>query len=136
MPLTVQLTADAPGLAQQAAGTIIAQHQDGSLVSEDAPVSPGEYVVAYLAGLGPANQTVLSGTAAPSDNLANVLDTPVLTLNGSAVPNVAYAGLTPTLVGLYQINFRVPESAPGGDLLLVVIQSSGVSSSAVLPVRQ
>ena len=62
----------------------------------------------YVAGMGLTNQTVLSGTASPSTNLAVPLDTPTLTLNGAPVTNILFSGLTPTLVGLYQVDFQVP----------------------------
>jgi uncharacterized protein (TIGR03437 family) len=50
--------------------------------------------------MGLTNQNVPSGTASPSTTLAASLDAATLTLNGAAVTNVLFAGLTPTLVGL------------------------------------
>jgi uncharacterized protein (TIGR03437 family) len=75
---------------------------------------------------------VASGTASPQ---ANVLDNATLTLGGAPVTNILYAGLTPTLVGLYQINFQVPSGVANGDLQLILKQNSGVSNSAILPVH-
>ena len=136
MPRSIQVTSDAPGIAQFAYGGIIAQHsKDNSLVSETSPAAPGEYVVMYAAGMGLTNQTVPSGSASPSNKLATVLDGATLTLNGARVTNILFAGLTPDLVGLYQVNFQVPANAPNGDLQLVLVQTSGVSNSAVLPVH-
>ncbi len=134
-PYSIQLVADAPGIAQFAGGKIIAQHPDGSLVLETAPAAPGEYLTMYLVGMGLTNQTVPSGSASPSANLARALDQPTLTLNGAPVADIIYAGLTPTEVGLYQVNFQVPTGATNGDLPLVLTQSSGVSNSTVLPVH-
>ncbi len=131
-PYPIQLVSDAPGIAQFAGGDIIAQHLNGSLVTEAAPAAPGEYLTMYLVGMGLTNQTVPSGTASPE---ASVLDTATLTLNGGAVTNILYAGLTPTEVGLYQVDFQVPASAPNGDPQLVLTQASGVSNSTVLPVH-
>jgi len=91
--------------------------------------------VFYVAGMGLTNQTVPSGTASPSTNLAMPLIPPTLSLGGIAVTNVLFAGLTPTLVGLYQIDFQVPANAPNGDLPLVLTQTSGVSNSTILPVH-
>ncbi len=136
IPRLIQVTSDAPGIAQFAYGGIIAQHsKDNSLVSETSPAAPGEYVVMYAAGMGLTNQTVPSGSASPSSKLATVLDGATLTLNGAPVNNILFAGLTPNLVGLYQVNFQVPANAPNGDLQLVLVQTSGVSNSAVLPVH-
>ena len=138
-PNPIQLTADSPGIAQFAAGQIIAQHlSDNSLVTETSPAAPGETIVFYVAGMGLTNPDVPSGIASPSSNLAVPLDNPALTLNGVPVPpaKIIFAGLTPTLVGLYQVDFTVPSNAPDGDLLLVLTQTSGLSNSTILPVHQ
>ncbi len=135
MPNPIQLVNDAPGLAEFPAGQVIATHSDGvSLITETSPAAPDETVVLYLVGMGLTDQTVPSGTASPSASLAHVRDTPTLMLNGAPVTNILFAGLTPTAVGLYQVNFEVPASAPNGDLQLVVTQTSGQSTSAILPV--
>jgi len=134
-PYPIQLVSDAPGIAQFASGQIIAQHQDYSLVTEASPAAPGEYIQMYLAGMGLTSRTVASGTASPSDILANALDKPLLNLNGTPVTNVVFAGLTPTLVGLYQVNFQVPVGVPDGDLVLELTQPNGGSNSSILPVH-
>ena len=135
-PSPIQLTADSPGIAQYAAGQAIAQHvSDNSLVTETSPGKPGEYVVFYVAGMGLTSPNVASGIASPSTNLPVLLDAPTLTLNGFPVSNVLFAGLTPTLVGLYQVDFQVPANAPNGDLPLVLTQTSGLSNSTILPVH-
>jgi len=132
----IQLVADAPGIAQYAAGQTIAQHVgDNSLITETSPASPGEYVVFYVAGMGLTTPKVASGIASPSTNLATPLDMPTLTLNGASVTNILFAGLTPTLVGLYQVDFQVPANVPNGDLPLVLTQTSGLTASAILPVH-
>ncbi len=91
----------------------------------------------YLAGLGQTSPNVASGIASPSTNLLALLDAATLTLNGVPVPasNILFAGLTPTLVGLYQVDFQVPANAPNGDLPMVLTQTSGLSNSTILPVH-
>jgi uncharacterized protein (TIGR03437 family) len=136
--IPIQLAADAPGIAQYATGQMIAQHQsDYSLITETSPAAPGEVIVFYLAGMGLTNPDVPSGTASPSTNLAVPLDAAALTLNGSPVPaaNILFVGLTPTVVGLYQVDFQVPANTPNGDLPLVLTQTSGLSTSTTLPVH-
>jgi uncharacterized protein (TIGR03437 family) len=130
------LTSDVPGIAQYAAGQVIAQHLgDNSLITETSPAMPGGYVVFYVAGMSLTSPAVSSGTASPSTNLPALLDTPTLTLNGVPVTNILFAGLTPTLVGLYQVDLRVPGNAPNGDLPMVLTQTSGQTASAILPVH-
>ena len=85
--------------------------------------------------MGLTNPNVASGIASPSTNLPVLIDTPTLTLNGAPVTNALFAGLTPTLVGLYQVDFQVPANAPNGDLPLVLTQTSGLSNSTILPVH-
>lgn len=136
--ISIQLASAAPGIAQFADGQIIAQHfTNYTLVTEASPAKPGEIVIFYLLGLGVTNPAVVSGTASPSTNLAVPVGTPTLTLNGVSVPaaNILFAGLTPTQVGLYQVDMTVPANAPNGDLVLVVTQPSGLTNSTVLPVH-
>ena len=135
-PNAVQLAGDAPGIAAFASGGVIAEHgADGSLVTEASPAAPGEFVVFFVSGMGATDNPVASGAPSPgAPGLARPTDQPTLTLNGASVP-VAFAGMTPTLVGLYQVNFQVPASAPNGDLILVLTQTGGASNSTVLPVQ-
>jgi uncharacterized protein (TIGR03437 family) len=131
-PDTLQVTPATPGLAAFVDGTLIAQHSDGSLVSASSPARGGEYLVACLAGMGPTNAEPPSGAASPSSPLAMPNATPTLTINGVATP-IAFAGLTPGLVGLYQMNFQVPTGLAAGDLTLVVSQNNSPSNTTVLP---
>jgi uncharacterized protein (TIGR03437 family) len=133
-PQPIQLTPAVPAILQFNSGAVVAQHQDGSLILDASPATPGENVVIYLTGLGATDINVPSGTASPSNPLANVVDQPVLTLNGTTIPT-SFAGLTPTLVGLYQINFQVPQGLPGGEYNLVISQNGTVSNQTILPVK-
>ncbi len=134
-PDTIQLTDASPGIAAFASGQIIAQHLDGSLVSETAPAKPSEIIVFYLAGLGLTDNPVTSGAASPGTVLARPLDMPTVTINGNTVP-ILFGGLTPGLVGLYQINLAVPADAANGDMQLVVSQGGAQSNATILPVHQ
>ena len=92
----------------------------------------GEYLVAYLAGLGDTNVPVASGAASPSSPLAQPSATPALTIDKTQYP-ILFAGLTPGLVGLYQMNFQVPTGLPAGDITIVVTQNGQSSNQTVLP---
>ncbi len=92
----------APGVLTFVSGETIAQHQAGGYVSDDSPAIPGEYLVFYVAGMGPLNVPVPSGGGAPGligDSPATTLNTPVLTLDNNPV-NLTFSGLTPGAVGL------------------------------------
>lgn len=106
----------------------IVTHADGSLVSASAPAAQGEEVVVYAFGLGATNPAVKTGDATPSP--APVLNSPLFVQFDSRVnatpsppyynplilapfiPVPLFAGLTPGLAGLYQINLRIPASLP------------------------
>jgi uncharacterized protein (TIGR03437 family) len=128
----IQLSAATPGLAAFSNGMLIAQHSDGSLVSLTSPATAGEYLVAYLAGLGDTTVPVASGAASPTSPLAQPSAAPVLTIDGAPYP-ILFAGLTPGLVGLYQLNFQVPAGLPAGNLTVVVSQDGQSSNQTLLP---
>jgi uncharacterized protein (TIGR03437 family) len=136
-PQTIQLSAVTPGIASYASGYAIAQHvADSSLITDASPAKPGEYVVIYLAGMGPTTVPVASGAVSPSSPLAYTSDAPTVTLNGETVSNILFSGLTPTLAGLYQIDLQVPADATNGDLTLVVNQAGFQGIPVILPVHQ
>jgi uncharacterized protein (TIGR03437 family) len=134
VPNAIQIAAATPGVAASASGQIIAQHANYSLVSETSPAVPGQYLVIYLSGLGLTNHAVADGAAAPNSPLSNPLVAPTLTLNGTGIP-ISFAGLTPSAVGLYQINFQVPPGTPNGNWQLVVSQGGQSSNPVILPVH-
>jgi len=53
-----------------------------------------------------------------------------VTIAGKAAA-VEFAGLTPGLVGLYQVNARVPEGVAAGSAVPLVITQNGVPSNTV-----
>lgn len=134
-PGSIAIAPAAPGIAAGPNGQIIAQHLDYSLISETSPAIPGDYVVLYLAGLGATDVPLATGAASPFNPLAHPLIPPTLTLNGVNQP-YQFAGLTPGLVGLYQINFLVPAGTPEGDMQLIVSQSGIASNAVILPVHR
>ncbi len=65
-PLPIQVNTGAPAVLAFTSGAVVAQHQDGTLISTSAPAAPGEYIVIYLTGLGATTVDVPSGSASPS----------------------------------------------------------------------
>jgi uncharacterized protein (TIGR03437 family) len=133
-PVSINIAPVTPGIARLANGQVIAQHADFSLVTEDAPAKPGEYLVAYLAGMGLTNTPVGTGAQAPLSPLANVNASASVAVDGEAAP-VLFAGLTPGFIGLYQINFQVPPDAQSGDRKLEIFQGGLAANTSVLPVQ-
>ncbi len=103
---------------------VVAQHADNSFVLPagaisglaTTPAKPGETVVIYGIGFGPAKDT--SNAILPAGQIvtaANQLtDTVQMQVNGVAA-GLGYFGLAPNFVGLYQFNLVVPP-VPDGDL--------------------
>jgi uncharacterized protein (TIGR03437 family) len=148
VPDLITVVPDTPGVVSYLDGAppnvqegahIIAQHNaDYSLVNDANPAKAGEYVTMYLVGMGATNPAVASGTAAPSGPLAQLVDQPTLTVGGQVVSggNIAFAGLTPGSVGLYQITFQVPSGLSAPDADVVVTQNGRSSNTTKLPVGQ
>ena len=132
-PLSLQLNAGAPAILNFTSGAVVAQHLDGTLVTANSPAAPGEYIVIYSSGLGATDIAVPSGAPSPSNPPANVANPPVLTLNDNPI-SILFAGLTPGLVGLYQVNFQVPTTLAAGNYDLQLTQDGTQSNMTVLPV--
>jgi len=103
------------------------EHADGSVVTAANPAKPGETVAIFLTGLGAVNQTVVAGSAAPSNPLARITaDLAIYIGSGAnqAQATVQFAGLAPSLGGLYQINVTIPAGMPAGDQLIEILTST------------
>lgn len=86
------------------------------------PAKAGDTQVVYALGLGPTVPVVATGAGAPGGPLAQVAPTPQVYLGGSVLGGAEpitplFVGLTPGFVGLYQINFTIPDSAPRGNMV-------------------
>ncbi len=133
VPQTIDVVGLQPGMAAYADGSVIAQHFPSySLVNAASPAAPGESLVIYLVGMGPTNPSVASGNPTPLQSVPAITQ-PTVTVDGQPA-NVLYAGLTPTGIGLYQINFTVPANARSGSLNLVVTQNGVQANTTTLPV--
>lgn len=98
------------------------RHGDGTVVDQDNPATRGESVAIYLGGLGAVNPALNDGEAAPADpnRLSKVTGPVNVFIGGQLVQNIAFAGLTPTLAGLYQLNVQVPVAIGSGAQPLAV----------------
>jgi uncharacterized protein (TIGR03437 family) len=125
--VAVNPLAAAPGIFTYGANQAIVQNPDGGLNSDAAPAHPGDILVAYLTGGGPVNAagTLTNGAGSPA-GLSPASLSNSLTVGGQPAA-ILYLGLTPTLVGVYQVNFRVPTLAPGR--YAVVLTVNGVQSN-------
>ncbi|MFN7997205.1 MAG: S8 family serine peptidase [Bryobacteraceae bacterium] len=112
----------------------IAQDTKYNLITAANPAKRGSAIVIYANGLGAVDNPPPSGEITPSQPYARTLVTPVVTIGGVQA-SVAFSGLTPGSIGLYQINVTVPANAPTGTQPVVVKMNNVSSQAANLPVQ-
>jgi uncharacterized protein (TIGR03437 family) len=138
--VVVPLAATSPGIFSIPANGIssaAALHSDYSVISATNPATQGEIIAIYLTGLGATNPAVGDGVAAPGK-----APFPLITgglaiyVGGVQVPanQIYYAGLAPTLAGLYQVNFKIP-NVPAGNVSLAVQTNEGFTDMVYLPIQ-
>jgi uncharacterized protein (TIGR03437 family) len=133
-PATVAMADYATGVfgyfrTAQAYDPIVVHSLTNTLVTPSSPAIPGETLVAYATGVGKLNNPPADAVAASASPLATSADTPFVTVGGSAA-QVLFAGLTPGLVGVIQINFTLAANLQSGSLPML-IQFPGDSAPTV-----
>jgi uncharacterized protein (TIGR03437 family) len=130
------LTDSSPGsfsLGQNGLGYAAARDAvTGVAITSSHPAQPGEYIALYVTGLGTVTPAIADGAVGPSSpfSVADLYGAGFLGVllndygpNGSStgiLGTIQYAGLAPTLAGLYQLNVQVPASGLGaGDNIYV-----------------
>jgi uncharacterized protein (TIGR03437 family) len=110
-------------------------HANFSPVTPANPAMRGEVLLLYLTGLGAVSPAVATGTPGPaSEPLARTTATPVVTIGGQ-IADVLYSGIAPGFVGLYQLNLRVPATAPSGAVDIEVRVGETAGNAAKLQVQ-
>jgi uncharacterized protein (TIGR03437 family) len=132
--VTLPMATAAPGLFEWNGNFALAQHADGSLITEAAPAHSGEIVVLYATGLGRTSPDLFPGSY--SDHAAVILYLAQLQvrLNGvaCAAADIYYAGVTPGFAGLYQINLRLPAELQSNPSIQVVMGDQASPASVQL----
>jgi len=121
--------AASPGIFQFGTNRAVAQNPDNSLNDSNNPVAGGSYIVAYLTGMGPMDNPVPDGAAAPTAPLSSATSLFSATIGGQPA-KILFLGLAPGYVGLVQANIVVPALPAGSYPLVVTID--GVPSNAPL----
>ncbi len=113
-------------------GIVVGAKPDGTqfLVSPTAPATAGDVLIIYCSGLGAVDVPTAAGTTAPSSPLARTAN-PVTVTVGGRNATVLFSGLTPSTVGLYQVNALVPEGVTPGSAVELLLSTAGRSSGAV-----
>jgi uncharacterized protein (TIGR03437 family) len=133
--LNVPVVEIQPGVYADVLGNAIAVHNaDSSLVTAGRPLVAGEFAFVYAAGLGRVQNPPATGAGAPELPPSATIPSVRLTIAGIDA-EVPFAGLAPRLVGVHQLNFRVPPNLPSGSQDLRVTVEGVVSPTVKIPVR-
>jgi uncharacterized protein (TIGR03437 family) len=147
--VTVDVVGRAPRLLKIGVGEFgaIVNANDGSLPLPSSntipgwvtkPARRGDTLTIYAIGLGQTSPAAVTGEAAPTSPLARLILTPTVIFGGGptgvrATP--AFAGLTPTSSGLYQINVQIPNEAARGVIALQVGFNDALSNIVQIAVE-
>jgi uncharacterized protein (TIGR03437 family) len=107
-------------------------HHDGTRVNKDHPASRDEPLTIFATGLGvTTGGKVTTGSPSPASPLAVTAPVQVFfgnpTISDAAVI-VDWSGLVPGMIGVYQINCRIPGTHLKGNALPVTVRIGGVNS--------
>ena len=133
----IKLLETAPAFFQLDAKTVVATRADWSVITNEAPAQPGEYVVLYATGLGNTTPEIVYGqapqTAAPIQRLAEFQ----VWLGGVPMEagRITYAGAAPGFAGLYQINLKLPEKVEDNPEIRIGLGGQISPAGLRLPVR-
>ena len=122
--LDIPISGRSPYLFQDSTASTIVIHQDFSgLVTRESPAKPGEVVTVYSLGLGGVTPSVPTGLVTPLVPLSP-LNWPFACYQGNSIENgqmldVPFAGMAPGMIGIYQVNIRMPDPLPSGNPLVI-----------------
>ena len=145
-PFQVNSVSSEPGLLAPASFNIqgkqyvVAQLSDGTYVLptgaiagvNSRPAKPGEVIVIYGIGFGPATNSAqqVTATGQIASGLTQ-LTAPFTAAFGSAAADVKYDGLAPNYVGLYQFNVTMP-AVPDSNTVPVTFSVGGAAGAQTL----
>ena len=96
----------------QAAVLNISPDGSSSVNSPSNSAAPGDFISLYGTGIGAPNNPPANGDYVTG--LTPLSSPPGVVLGGNTLQAVQYAGLAPSLVGVDQINFQIPQGTPEG----------------------
>ena len=141
-PQTVLLASSSPGIFTissggtgqgiiQIANTAIFAAPQGSISGAQArPAVREQFITIYCTGLGAVTNPPGTGRRAAGDPLSRTIETPQVTIGGIPA-TVDFSGLTPGLVGLYQVNAQIPAASATGNAISLVLTIGGRQSNTV-----
>ena len=116
--MTTPLNPIAPGVYTNPSGGIgyaaVVDTNSAQIVTPSTPAQPGDTIEVFATGLGAAFPRCLTAPPRPISPLSPTVGTIQADVDGTTA-TVGFAGLAPTLAGLYQINVTIPSTTTAGD---------------------
>jgi uncharacterized protein (TIGR03437 family) len=107
----------------------VIERPDGTFVSLSNPARRGEFVTAFVTGLGPVSPSVATN-ALPIPGTPSTVNGQVIVGVNNAGTQVQSAVLSPDRQGVYLITFQIPQSTPQGNNVVFSVGVVPVGSSA------
>jgi uncharacterized protein (TIGR03437 family) len=134
-PVQVPVLAAQPGIFTIDGTNAAALHgANASVITSSSPAAKSETIVIYATGLGTVSASPGTGNPASRTTASRTTHT-VSVVVGGLNANVAFSGLAPNFVGLYQVNVVVPAGAGSGNLPLIVAVDGTASPPAKIAVQ-
>ncbi len=114
---------------------IVADAATGQLITTSNPAHAGQNLVIYMTGLGAlvganGEQQPADGAIAPTTTIYHTTSNIAVTIGGVSASAVQFAGLTPTLTALYQVNVQMPAGVTPGDAVPVSVTATDPATGA------
>jgi uncharacterized protein (TIGR03437 family) len=131
----VDLSTAAPALFQADSQFVVGTRPDGSVITKDKPIRPGEIVVLYATGLGIADPNLPDGQVPTMAVAIQRISEFRVEIGGVTVPSssVQYAGVTPGFAGLYQVNLKIPDILDQNPEIRIGFDGQMSPSNVLLP---
>ncbi len=131
-PIDFQVVDSAPGVfAFNGQRGVVINLENGALNLPENAASRDSWVMTYGTGQGQVDPLVEAGEAAVASPLSQTPAFPDVLIGGERA-QVGFSGLAPGFVGLWQLNVKVPSSAPVGDSVPLVVSLGGRAGNTVM----
>jgi uncharacterized protein (TIGR03437 family) len=123
----------APGVFTGPGGLVLASNEDGSPNAPSAPAQAGSVIALFATGSGETTPAGSEGQPAGDPPAKPVLPVAV-TVGGESAP-VLFAGSGPGLIGILQVNVRVPALRPGPAAVVLFVGGARSQEGAWVSIR-
>lgn len=102
---------------------------DNTINDPTNPALRGTYVTLYGTGIGPVANQPDDGTPSQGENPSKSEVRVAVNTAFVDAANIAYSGLAPTLIGVWQLTFKIPDSVPPNPLVQVAAIVSSIPTN-------